>query len=104
MATQPRVFYMPPSDEAAGFLPASISMPAPAVLRALSETPAPPTAVMAEPARTETILPGPQIAMEDWSLPTPPAASSQEEDTVRAVAMMAAQRKEQSSRRFSLFR
>ena len=56
-------------------------------------------AVKAEPLRTDAVP-----LVEDWSLPAPAAASSQEEDTVRAVAMRAAQRKEQSSRRFSFFR
>lgn len=93
-----RVFYLPGADDEAPTLPgadplsASMSMPAPAFLRALSEMPGPPAAVKAP------------VAVEDWSLPAPAAASSQEEDTVRTVAMSAAQRKEQSSRRFLFFR
>ena len=124
-----RVFYMPPPGSilptlppAAEPLPASMSIPAPAVLRALSEMPAPAAAedtplppvvnpaplpepaVQVETARTDVMPSRPQILVEDWSPPEPAAASSLEEDLVRAVAMSAAERKGQSQRRFSFFR
>jgi hypothetical protein len=124
-----RVFYMPPPGSieptlppGAEPLPASMSIPAPAVLRALSEMPAPAAAEAAPPsplavnpaplpeppvqetAHTDAILSRPQIPVEDWSPPEPAAASSLDEDLVRVVAMSAAQRKGQSSRRFSFFR
>jgi len=113
-----RVFYMPPpgglaSTPAAEPLPASLSMPAPAVLRALSEMPAPRASAAPPPAAAHPAPPPPpavksesqvQIPVEDWSPPAPVAVSSLAEDTVRAVAMSAANRKEKSSRRFSFFR
>jgi hypothetical protein len=105
-------------------VPASTSIPAPAVLRALSEMPAPATAVdvappppvavhpapepqpavQVETAHTDAIPSRPLIPVEDWSLPELTPTSSLEEDLVRAVAMNAAERKGQSSRRFSFFR
>ena len=126
-----RVFYMPPPGSieptlptVAEPLPASTSIPAPAVLRALGEVPAlatavdlappppmavhpapqPQPAVQVETAHTDSIGSRPQIPVEDWSLPEPVAASSLEEDLVRVVAMNAAERKGQPQRRFSFFR